>query len=175
MYKQASPTLSSYLDMAISGPGRSMSEKKTNEVLKDQLISKAKSLQEVEGLYQNIVATGAGEWGLAAIIELGKAYDDMGNALTNSYLPDYLTEDQIEIYQMGLEDKAYLQEEKAVEAYRLALEKSFELNLYNDNTAYATRRLGELRPGEFPQLTEELMEATYTSSSRSDRSFLTQP
>jgi tetratricopeptide (TPR) repeat protein len=175
MYKQASPTLSSYLEMAISGPGRSMSEKKTNEVLKDQLVGKAKSLLEVEGLYQNIVATGAGEWGLAAIIELGKAYDDMGVALTNSYIPDYLTEDQIELYQMGLEDKAYLQEEKAVEAYRLALEKSFELNLYNNNTAYATRRLGELRPGEFPQLTEELMEATYTSSSRSDRSFLTQP
>ena len=99
----------------------------------------------------------------------------MGAALANSYIPDYLTADQAEMYKMGLDDKAYLQEEKAVEAYRLALEKSFELNLYNDNTAYATRRLGELRPDEFPQLTEELLDAQYTSSSISDRTFLSQP
>ena len=175
MYKQASPGLASYMEMDISGPTRSMNERKTNEILKDQLIGKAKALLTVEGTYQNILATGAGEWGLAAIIELGKAYDDMGAALANSYIPDYLTADQAEMYKMGLDDKAYLQEEKAVEAYRLALEKSFELNLYNDNTAYATRRLGELRPDEFPQLTEELLDAQYTSSSISDRTFLSQP
>jgi hypothetical protein len=45
--------------------------------------------------------------------------------------------------------------EKAVEAYSTALKKSFDLSLYNDNTAYATRRLGELRPEIAAEVAEE--------------------
>ena len=75
----------------------------------------------------------------------------MAVTLRTGDTPFYLTEDQLEIYSMQIEDKAYVQEEKAVNAFKLALDKSYELTLYNDNTAYATRRrLGELRPDEFP-------------------------
>jgi hypothetical protein len=63
-----------------------------------------------------------------------------------------------------MEDRVFPQTEKAVEAYSTALNKSFELSLYNDNTAYATRRLGELRPDDFPELLEKVLEPKYTSS-----------
>ena len=79
-------------------------------------------------------------------------------------LQSRLTEDQLEIYNMTLADKAYVQEEKAVNAYKLALDKSFELTLYNENTAFATRQLGELRPDDYPGLTEQLLDPRYTSS-----------
>jgi hypothetical protein len=110
------------------------------------------------------VNTGAGERGLASLVALGKAYENMGASLINSDKPFYLTEDQVELYVMALQDKAYVQEEKAIEAYRLALSKSFELTLYNENTEFATRKLGELRPDDFPGLEEELTEPRYTSS-----------
>jgi hypothetical protein len=58
----------------------------------------------------------------------------------------------------------YVQEEKAIEAYKLALMKSYELTLYNENTAFATRRLGEMRPDDFPGLREQLLESRYTSN-----------
>ena len=63
----------------------SMSEKKTNTILKDQLVAKAKALGEVELKYVEIVKMGAGEWGLAALVQAGKAYEDMSDSLTNSY------------------------------------------------------------------------------------------
>jgi hypothetical protein len=88
----------------------------------------------------------------------------MGGMLIESPNPYYLTDDQIEMYRMGIEDLVYGQEEKAIAAYKLALEKSFELTLYNDNTAFATRRLGELRPDDFPGLEEQLLQPGYISS-----------
>jgi len=170
MYKQAQPELDAYMAMAIDGPNRSVSERKTNEILKTQLIDKAKALQKVEVTFTEIINVGSGEWGLAALVALGKAYDNMGSALLDSYIPSYLTEDQREFYVMGLEDKAYVQEEKAVNVYRLALDKAYGFNLYNDNTAYATRQLGVLRPEEYPQLDEELMTPRFTAAASTNRS-----
>ncbi len=118
----------------------------------------------MEQTYASIINTGAGEWGVAALVRVGQAYENMAATLQNSYIPAYLSQDQVEFYKMALEDKIYPQQEKAVESYKLALEKSFELSLYNDNTAYATRRLGELRPDDFPGLEEGLLEPGYVTT-----------
>lgn len=175
MYKRAQPQLDKYMAMGITGPGGKANRAQTDKVMKEQLLGKAKALQEVENTYAAIVKTGAGEWGLAALVQLGKAYENMSASLKGSYLPTYLTEDQADLYKMGLEDKAYLQTEKAVKVYHEALIKSFELNLYNDNTAFATRQLGVLRPDEYPVLVEELLTPRYTARARSGRSFEEQP
>ena len=50
-FKQADDTFNQYMALKISGPGRQMSESRTNKVLKDQLVSKAKALGEVEAKY----------------------------------------------------------------------------------------------------------------------------
>jgi hypothetical protein len=96
----------------------------------------------------------------------------MADSLTNSYVPTYLTEDQAELYKMGLEDKAYIQTEKAVNAYAQALGEAFKANVYDDNTAFATRRLGELRPEDFPVLIEDLDDPRFTARSGVQRSFI---
>jgi tetratricopeptide (TPR) repeat protein len=171
----ARPQLERYLGMKISGPGKKLSESQTNNVLKDQLFGKIKALGEVEKTYADIIKMGAGEWGLASLVQLGKAYEDMSESLLKSYIPDYMTDDQKEIYRMGLEDKAYVQVDKAINAYAEGLKEAYNLNLYNENTAYATRRLGELRPDDFPVLVEELSEARFTARSSSGRTFESQP
>ena len=130
----------------------------SRKAIGDSLTAKKGALLEQESTYGGIIETGAGEWGLAALINMGRAYEDMGGTLIESPNPYYLTDDQIEMYRMGIEDLVYGQEEKAIAAYKLALEKSFELTLYNDNTAFATRRLGELRPDDFPGLEEQLLQ-----------------
>jgi hypothetical protein len=76
---------------------------------------------------------------------------------------------------MALQDKAYPQTEKAVAAYSQALSKAFELSLYNDNTAFAARRLGELRPKEFPGLFETIPTVRESASSVNTASFESQP
>ena len=163
MFKLAQPTLDAYMAQQVTskkGGSRAAEDKSLLEALG----KKTQGLVKVTELYTNVVGTGAGEWGLAALVQLGKAYENMGESLSKSARPSYLTEDQLEMYNMGLEDRVYPQVEKAVEAYKLALEKSYELTLYNENTEYATRQLGVLRPDEFPGLSEQLLEPRYTSS-----------
>jgi len=164
MFQLAAPKLDEYTALRIQGRGKAAGRKAEDKSLSDSLSKKSKSLIDVQGTFTNVVATGAGEWGLASLVALGKAYENMAETLRTGDMPFYLTEEQKEIYGMAIEDKAYVQEEKSVEAYRLALEKSYELTLYNDNTAFATRRLGELRPDDFPGLREELLEPKYTST-----------
>lgn len=172
MYKLAQDDFDDYMAMKIDVPKGNLSRKKEDKALLDSLVAKGKALQAIEAKYAEIVNTGAGEWGLAALINLGKAYENMGDSLMNSHIPSYLTDDQVEFYMMNLEDKAYPQEEKAVEAYALALQTSYNLNLYNDNLAFATRRLGELRPDQFPGLEETVLEPNYTSSSSKSATFV---
>jgi hypothetical protein len=130
---------------------------------------------ELDATYTAIVQAGAGEWGLASLVRLGQAYEDLANSLTNSWVPTYLTDAQKEIYVMTLQDRAYPQVEKAVAAYSLALDKAFELSLYNDQTALAARRLGELRPQEYPGLFETIPTERYSAPSVNTATFETTP
>lgn len=162
--------------LKISGPGdKKLNQKQLDKLLKEQLVGKAKAMQEVEKTYTAILGTGAGEWGLAALVKLGRAYENLGESLVGSYVPSYLTEDQAELYHMALEDKAYPATEKAVTAYNEALGKSFELSVYNENSADATRRLGVLRPAEFPGLFEKLPKPRFSSPSEKSAPFESEP
>jgi cellulose synthase operon protein C len=164
MYRRAMPAVDQYMAMAVTGPKTKVAKKQEDDILKKQLFEKADHLQKVEKDFVTIIDTGAGEWGLASLIVLGKAYENMGETLKNSAAPSYLNPDQQNMYRMAMEDRVFPQVEKAVEAYSTALKKSFDLSLYNDNTAYATRRLGELRPDDFPELLEKVPNPKYTSS-----------
>jgi hypothetical protein len=171
----AEPQWQSYMAMKISGPGdKKLAQKQLDKLLKEQLVGKVKAMGDVEKTYTNIINTGAGEWGLAALVKLAQAYENLSESLKDSYIPSYLTADQKELYTMALEDKAYPQIEKAVAAYDQALVKSYDLNLYNENTANATRRLGVLKPDDYPGLFEKIPEPRFTSPSVFTASFETE-
>jgi cellulose synthase operon protein C len=177
-FDQAVQASQTYMDSKISGPPRQTSEKSTNKVLAKQLKDKQEGLKETVTRYNAIaLKDGAinlegGEWAIASITEIGKAYDNYAEAIINSYIPYWLSEGQTEMYQMNLEDRSYQYEQKAIDYYTKALDISFEAQLYNDVSAYVTRRLGELRPSEFPARDEELKTPNYLSSKVQTRTFI---
>lgn len=165
LFYLAQPKFEKYAALKIGGSGTT-SRKTEDKAIAASLKSKAQAFVEMEKTYGEVIGVGAGEWGLASLVMLGKVYENMADSLKNSGVPFYLDADQRELYKMGLEDRAYPQIEKAVEAYKAALGKSYELTLYNENTAFATRRLGELRPDDFPGLYEQVLKPRYTSSTK---------
>jgi tetratricopeptide (TPR) repeat protein len=177
MLKLARPELEHAMGLKISGPTFTVNKnnknqkKKESEILLNQLKAKAAAVKAVEQKYGEILQTGAGEYGLAAIVDLGKLYENLANSLRDSYVPPYLNEGQKEIYSETMEDKAYPPEEKAANTFKQALDKAYELNLYNDHTEYAVRRLGELRPADYPGLSEDLLTPRYTSRSVNETTF----
>ena len=172
----AEPQFQAFVALKINGPGeKKMRQKDVDALLKKQLAEKTKAMLELEKTYTVVVGEGAGAWGLASLVRLGTAYENMSDTLKGSYIPSYLTDDQKELYTMALEDRAYPAVEKAANFYGLALEKAYEFHLYNENTAIATRRLGVIRPDDFPGLFEQVPTPRYASPSVKSAPFETEP
>lgn len=153
-----------YLALRIDGPKRALPRHREDRLLTDALTEKAVALRRLERRLGEIVELKAGRAGLAALVALGESYENMAHTVRTSHVPTYLTPEQREMYGLRLEDQAYAMEEKAVHTYELALEQAFALMLYDEHTAVAVRRLGELRPEEHPALDEALLEPRWTAS-----------
>lgn len=164
MYTLAGPKFEKYMALKIQGAGGS-SKKAEDAAIEKSLKAKATALVDIEKTYTEIIRTGAGEWGLASLVKLGQVYENMGETLKNSTVPYYLDADQKTMYSMAIDDKVYPQKQKAIAAYSTALSKAYELTLYDENTALATRRLGELDPENYPGLSEQMPAPRFTSSS----------
>ncbi len=162
-----------YYDLKITGPGPGRANPNyIKSVLNKQITKKQTSLKELEAQFTEVAQMVAGKYTIAAIVELAKAYDNYADTIKNSYIPAFLDEDQAELYKMQLEDQAYPYYENATLTYKKALEFAFQYNLYTDATAEATRRLGELRPDEYPELTELLPESEFLTEKSETRTYL---
>jgi hypothetical protein len=162
-----------YFEIEITGPGAGRANPKyIKSVLNKQITKKQQALKDLETQFTEVAQMVAGKYTIAAIVELGKAYENYGNTIKDSYIPSFLDEDQQDLYRMQLEDQAYPYYENATVTYQKALEFAFQFNLYTDASADATRRLGELRPDEYPELTEMLPSAEFLTEKTSTRTYL---
>ncbi len=164
MFILAEPEFDKYMALKIAGSGGTSSRKAEDKAIETSLKAKAGALMKIEARYGAIIQTGAGHWGLASLVKLGQIYENMGETLKTSSVPYYLDADQREMYKMAIEDKVYPQTQKAIAAYSAALGKAYELTLYDEDTALATRRLGVLAPDDYPGLFEKVQEPHYTST-----------
>jgi len=113
------------------------------------LREKQKMVPKIEAAYTKVLEIGSADWGIAALTRIGQMYQDFARNLVESPDPPGLDEDQIELYRIELEEKAFPLEEKAVEAYELALQKSYELGVYNEYTLFAQDQINRFLPGEY--------------------------
>jgi TolA-binding protein len=174
MFVLAQKSFDEMVKLELKGAGPGASKRAEDKALAASLKKKNEDRAKVEATYSKIISTGAGKWGIAGLVKLGQIYENMAKTFDTGHIPSYLTDSQREIYEMKIEDQVYQWEEKAVQAYKLAVDKSYELTEYNENTALAARRLGELRPDDFPGLWEKLLKPGYASSTRRDFPFETE-
>ncbi len=120
--------------------------------IKNDLNQKLKKIQEVEKAYTEVLAIGAGEYGIAALTRIGLAYSDFAQNFLDSPNPRGLDEEQMDMYRGELENRAFPLEEKSIEALEKALAKSYELSVYNEWTLLAQERINKYRPGAYAKV-----------------------
>ncbi len=120
--------------------------------IKKDLAAKLKKIQEVEKSYTDVLAIGAGEYGIAALTRIGLAYADFAQNLIDSPDPRGLDEEQLSMYRSELENRAFPLEEKAIEALEKALNKSYELSIYNEWTLAAQDKYNKYKPGVYAKV-----------------------
>lgn len=145
-----------------AGPGASRAAE--DAAYAKSVAQKTRLMLDLQRELEAVVATGSGEWGIASLVALGKLYDEFAQAFRAAELPSYLTGDQAELYRSAVADQAYAMDERAAAHYLLAVETSCRLTWYDDASAYAVRRLGELRPDDHPGVLEQLPEPRYLVS-----------
>ena len=104
------------------------------------------------GKYLAVLTYGNGDYGICALTRMGQVYREMALSIRGAPLPRRLSEDQLEIYRAELDSVALGPEEKAIGAFERALDKAYELNIYNECTLTAQGNLKELNPNKFPDL-----------------------
>ena len=125
--------------------------KRVSTIQRD-LAAKQQSMQKLEKAYVDVLGTGSGEWGIAALTRIGLAYADFARNILESPDPAGLDEEQKAMYRGELENLALPLEDKATEALEKALGKAYELSLYNEWTLAAQDQVNRYRPGAYAQV-----------------------
>jgi tetratricopeptide (TPR) repeat protein len=117
---------------------------------KTDLAKKQNGLKMVEKAYLEVIATGDGAQGIAALTRLGQAYADFARKVRHSPTPPGLTPEERNQYREGLEQLAAPLEERALQTFQQGLSKAYELGLYSEWTLRAQDEMNGLRPGTYP-------------------------
>jgi tetratricopeptide (TPR) repeat protein len=120
--------------------------------IRRDLAAKQREIQRLEKEYLAVLATGSGDWGIAALTRIGLAYADFARNIMESPDPQGLDEDQLAMYRSELENLALPLEDKATEALEKALEKAYELGVYGPWTLAAQDQVNRFRPGAYAQV-----------------------
>jgi tetratricopeptide (TPR) repeat protein len=125
---------------------------KSVATIRRDLAAKQQAIQRLEKAYTDVLATGSGEWGIAALTRVGLAYSDFARNILESPDPAGLDEEQLAMYRSELENLALPLEDKATEALEKALGKAYELALYNEWTLAAQEQVNRYHPGAYAQV-----------------------
>lgn len=124
-------------------------------VMAQRLEAKANALLEVERRYVQVVALGAPRPAVCALTQIGKAYYEFAQALTDAPVPASLSEEHQMLYRDALLEQAMPVEQKGQEALAAAVAKSREVSLESSCSHEALSTLEARAPHLFPALAGE--------------------
>jgi TolA-binding protein len=113
------------------------------------LKTKNARLTRLLAAYGEVVAIGSPRWSEAAFSRIGEAYRDFNKGLLDAPLPRGLDAEQQDLYRNTLSAQALPLEDKAVEAFRKAIEVSQKSGVYSEWVIRAQDFLREYQPESF--------------------------
>ncbi len=138
---------------------RSYKNTKLSVPLKTSLRKKKKLMQKSIDAYKKAMNYQVREVTTEATFQIAEIYHDFAKSLINSQRPKGLDEEQLEEYELLLEEQAFPFEEKAIDIH-LANFKRIPGGIYDEPTRNSLRVLGELMPFRFAraELTDAYVE-----------------
>lgn len=119
-------------------------------------------MQEAMSAYETTAAYGYAEFVTAATHRIGDIYYQLGDALLNSERPQELNADELEQYELMLEEQAYPFEEKAIEILETNVAR-IDDGLFDQWVSDSIEMLGGLLPVQYqkPEQGDEVIHALH--------------
>ena len=130
---------------------RSYQKAKLTVPLKTSLKTKKKLMQQSIDAYSKAMNYQVAEVTTEATYQIAEIYHDFAKSLMNSQRPKGLDEEQMEEYELLLEEQAFPFEEKAIDIH-LANFKRIPAGTYDEPTKKSLKILGELMPFRFAKV-----------------------
>jgi tetratricopeptide (TPR) repeat protein len=124
------------------------SQYKLVEPLKSNLRKKKKAMQQSIKLYGQASSFGFSEISTESTFAIAQIYQDFGNALLNSERPHKLKGEELEQYNILIEDQAYPFEDKAIEFHEINLSR-IKSNIFDDWISKSLTQLKQLFPVKY--------------------------
>jgi hypothetical protein len=130
------------------------------EPLKRQLKLKKDKLELALKAYAAAAEYGVAEVSTAATYQTAELYRDFGKALMTSQRPKGLKKDELEQYNVMLEEQAFPFEEKAIEVHEVNAKRTAN-GIYDNSVRDSIVALGQLRPARYGKVerTERTVDA----------------
>lgn len=116
--------------------------------LTDSLKLKKKRMEEALAAYDGAAAYGVAEVTTQATYRIAELYQQLGQSLMSSERPAELSEEELEQYEILLEEQAFPFEEQAIELFTVNAARSAE-GVYDEWVAQSFARLAELMPARY--------------------------
>jgi tetratricopeptide (TPR) repeat protein len=130
---------------------RSYKKAKLTIPLKTSLGKKKKLMQQSIDAYSKAMKYQVQEVTTEATFQIAEIYNDFARSLMNSQRPKGLDEEQLEEYELLLEEQAFPFEEKAIDIH-LANFKRIPTGTYDEPTKKSLQALGELMPFRYARV-----------------------
>lgn len=114
--------------------------------LKRSLTNKAARLKAAEAAYRKLAEAGEPYWSVASLNAIGNLYWAMAEALVAVPVPAGMSGEQLDMYQMTLEDLAVPFEQKAFAAWSAAVDLARAKGIDSLHARYAAQMLAQRRP-----------------------------
>jgi cellulose synthase operon protein C len=124
------------------------------EPLKKNLKRKKDGMQQALQAYAIAADYGVPEAATAATYRTAELYGDFGKALLDSQRPKRLSKDELEQYNIMLEEQAYPFEEKAIELHEINTRR-VRNGVYDDWVKRSFAALGKLRPARYAKVEKD--------------------
>ena len=121
------------------------------EPLKKNLKLKKDRMQQVLKAYAVAADYGVAEVATTATYRTAELYNDFGKALLDSQRPKRLSKDELEQYNVMLEEQAYPFEEKAIELHEINARRA-RIGLYDEWVKKSFAALVKLRPVRYAKM-----------------------
>ncbi|MBI3074308.1 MAG: tetratricopeptide repeat protein [Deltaproteobacteria bacterium] len=131
------------------------------KVLTRLIVEKGKLLKKVTEIFFDVLNYKSAAWSACALQKIGDTYQDFATALFETPVPPGLSPEEIEVYKIKLQEKAFPVEEKALEAHAKNLNLSVQAKVYNGCVEASGAKLAKARPDDYPRVTDDVVSAKH--------------
>lgn len=128
------------------------------------IANKQALLQSLEQNFQKVVASGDSEWGVAAMVTIGGAYEVFANDLRNPPMPPGVSEAQFKPIRDQIAALAAKPAQKAAVYYKQATDVVAKFGVYNEYSKKAVASLARLDPQNYREVNEWIPETAYVAA-----------